>query len=43
MAARESDLGGLAADPRWQAPRPDGGKVWTDDFSDLGRRLLLPR
>ena len=36
MAADERDLGGLAEDPRWRAPRthPDS-RAWTDDYSDL--------
>jgi hypothetical protein len=36
LARDESDLGALAADPRWQ-PFPDasGTKVWTDDYVDI--------
>jgi hypothetical protein len=36
MARRRQDLGPLAADPRW-APLPHrrGGRVWTDDYSNL--------
>jgi SAM-dependent methyltransferase len=42
LAADETDLGTLSADPRWQPPalRP-GSAVWTDDYSDLASYLLL--
>jgi spermidine synthase len=45
MAAQESDLDSLTADPRWQAPRlRQGSQVWTDDYSDLAAYLLfIPR
>lgn len=40
MAARESDLGAIANDPRWKpAPVRPGDKAWTDDFSDLASHL----
>jgi hypothetical protein len=36
MARTPQDLGPLASDPRWQAPRiPEGTPVWTDDFASL--------
>jgi hypothetical protein len=42
MAATESDLGSLAADPRWRHPIPRAGSaVWTDDYSDVASYLLL--
>ena len=42
MAAQETDLGSLAGDPRWQAPRlRPGSQVWTDDYSDLAAHLLF--
>lgn len=41
MAGRESDLGPLASDPRWHAPKRDGSAVWKDDFSDLARHLIV--
>jgi hypothetical protein len=42
LAAREEDLGPLAADPRWQSPQVrTGTRVWTDDDSDLAARLIL--
>ena len=45
MAANETDLGSLASDARWQAPRlRPGSAVWTDDYSDLASYLLfIPR
>jgi hypothetical protein len=40
MAARESDLGVIANDPRWvPAKARPGDKAWTDDFSDLASHL----
>jgi hypothetical protein len=42
LAAEETDLGGLAADARWQAPALHrGSAVWTDDYSDLASYLLF--
>jgi hypothetical protein len=42
MAAQETDLDRLAADPRWQVPRlRQGSNVWTDDYSDLAAYLLF--
>jgi hypothetical protein len=36
MARTEGDFASLAADSRWQAPHaPGGGRIWTDDFSDI--------
>jgi hypothetical protein len=36
MARDARDFASLSADPRWQTPRaPEGGRVWTDDFSDI--------
>ena len=42
MAASDGDLGSLASDPRWRAPRtrPDS-RAWTDDYSDLVSYLRL--
>ena len=40
MAARESDLGPMADDPRWSPPRTRlGARAWTDDFSDPAAHL----
>jgi hypothetical protein len=42
MAATESDLGSLSADPRWRVPDLRASSaVWTDDYSDLASYLLL--
>jgi hypothetical protein len=42
LAARQSDLGALAEDPRWQPPPLDvGDRVWTDDYSSIVRHLVL--
>lgn len=42
LARREADLGPLAKDPRWTAPRSRPGEAaWTDDFSDLTSHLIL--
>jgi len=36
LARSESDLGALAADPRWQPlPSVAEGRVWTDDYVDI--------
>jgi hypothetical protein len=35
LARNPSDLGRVAADPRWHACQDDGTRVWTDDYSDL--------
>ena len=35
MARRAEDLVWFAADSEWQPLPSDGGRVWTDDFSDL--------
>jgi tetratricopeptide (TPR) repeat protein len=35
MAQRPEDLAPLAGNPAWQPLRSDGGRVWTDDFSDV--------
>lgn len=39
LARREEDLGGIAMDVRWKPPRTGAGALWTDDFSNLVRRL----
>lgn len=39
LARREEDLGGIARDARWKPPRKGEGALWTDDFSNLVRRL----
>jgi hypothetical protein len=42
MAAHDQDLGSLTSDERWQPPAPHShSQVWTDDYSDLARYLLL--
>ncbi|QEH34951.1 hypothetical protein OJF2_34960 [Aquisphaera giovannonii] len=42
MARSESDLGPIAADPRWRTPTPrPGARPWTDDRSDLASYLVL--
>ena len=40
LADRSEDLGPIASDPRWTAPRV-AGRVWTDDFSDVASHLIL--
>jgi hypothetical protein len=36
LAGQPGDLGALAADPRWEAPRlVPGDRVWTDDYSSI--------
>jgi len=35
LARSEAALGALAADKRWDPLRPGGGRVWTDDFSNI--------
>ncbi|HEX8204260.1 MAG TPA: fused MFS/spermidine synthase [Isosphaeraceae bacterium] len=42
LAARPGDLGPLADDPRWPAPRP-GGAAWTDDYSNIIRCFRIRR
>lgn len=39
LARREQDLGALAADPGWRRPRSAPGALWSDDFSNVVRRL----
>ena len=42
LAAQESDLGALGADPRWQPPRLEpGDRVWTDDYSTIIGHLIF--
>jgi hypothetical protein len=44
MAGSARDLGPLADDPRWAAPRPDpGDTVWSDDYSNLVDHLRFLR
>ncbi len=44
LAARPDDLGGLANDARWRAPRVDETTpLWTDDYSSLFGVLRLVR
>jgi hypothetical protein len=33
------DLGRIAQDPRWKPPASVAGALWTDDFSNVVRRL----
>ena len=41
LARTESDLGELAADPRWKAPVPrPAAHVWTDDYSNVASYLI---
>ena len=35
MARRAEDLASLARDPAWRPLDADGGRVWTDDFSNV--------
>jgi hypothetical protein len=44
IAARDTDLGALAKDPRWEVLRssPDEA-VWTDDFSNVIEHLMIGR
>jgi hypothetical protein len=43
LAASEADLGRLAHDPRWQQlGGGSGGRLWTDDYSNLFRQLRRP-
>jgi len=39
LARREEDLGVIARDRRWAAPAIKAGALWTDDFSNVVRRL----
>ena len=39
LARREQDLGAIAADPGWRRPRSAPGALWSDDFSNVVRRL----
>jgi hypothetical protein len=42
MAARAEDLGTLAVDEGWAEPGVRAGEsVWTDDFSDVIRHLVI--
>ncbi len=42
MAATESGLGSLAADPRWRRAVPRAGSAaWTDDYSDVASYLVF--
>ena len=43
LAARNSDLGALATDPRWRPPRlSPGDRVWTDDYSSILGHIIYP-
>ncbi len=39
LARRQEDLGAIAADPGWRRPRSAPGALWSDDFSNVVRRL----
>jgi hypothetical protein len=39
LARQEADLGPIARDPRWISPALAAGALWTDDFSNVVRRL----
>jgi hypothetical protein len=42
MTKDPNELGAIAADPRWRAPRADpGDSVWTDESSDIVRHFRL--
>jgi hypothetical protein len=44
LAERETDLGPLAHDPRWNEPRPDqGASPWTDDYASILSYLSILR
>ena len=39
MVRKPEDLGGIARDPRWLVPGTKPGALWTDDYSNVVRRL----
>jgi hypothetical protein len=39
LARREEDLGTIVDDPDWRRPRSAPGALWSDDFSNVVRRL----
>lgn len=39
LARSEGDLGAIATDPGWRRPRSAPGALWSDDFSNVVRRL----
>jgi hypothetical protein len=39
LARNERELGSIAADPRWKPPRRGAGALWTDDYSNVVRRI----
>jgi spermidine synthase len=39
LARKGGDLGRIAQDPRWKPPAGAAGALWTDDFSNVVRRL----
>ncbi len=39
LARKVDDLGRIARDPRWRPPAGAAGALWTDDFSNVVRRL----
>ena len=39
LARRDEDIGAIAADPDWRRPRRAPGALWSDDFSNVVRRL----
>jgi hypothetical protein len=40
LARREQDLGSIARDRRWGEPVIKPGALWTDDYSNVVRRLF---
>lgn len=39
LSRRQEDLGPIATDPGWRQPRSAPGALWSDDFSNVVRRL----
>jgi hypothetical protein len=39
LARREEDLGRIAQDPRWERLEAVSGALWTDDYSNIYRRI----
>jgi len=39
LARREEDLGRITRDPRWERLEAVPGALWTDDYSNIYRRI----
>jgi hypothetical protein len=39
LARKREDLGGIMRDRRWLVPVAEPGALWTDDYSNVVRRL----